>query len=138
VPNQPPFLVEITSLLPLLENLTPLEKEQADAGQGQLEPGLVDCEQAGREPAEAGGFAGADPVFDAGVSAVPGLQVLDGSAPGGVSVAMTWCRQPSMVSNRASWAPGCGRSRRTVNRVPSGKPAAGERSGNLADFGMLA
>ena len=47
--------------------------------------------------------------------------------PGGVSVAMTWWRQPSMVSNKVSWAPGCGRSRRAMNRVPSGNPSAVNR-----------
>lgn len=41
----------------------------------------------------------------------------------GVSVRKTWCRRPSSWSNRDSWAPGCGRSRRTMMRVPAGWPA---------------
>ncbi len=47
--------------------------EQVDAGQGELEPDGVDREGAGREPAEAGVLAAPDPVFDAGVRAVPGF-----------------------------------------------------------------
>src|SRR5512132_2211383 len=38
--------------------------EQVDADQGELEPGGVDGELAGREPAEAGVLAGADAVLD--------------------------------------------------------------------------
>ncbi len=94
------------------------------------EPGLVGREDAGRESAEAGVLAAADAVLDVGVSAVAGLQVLDRSrADGGcrLSVATTWCRQPSTVSNKVSWAPGCGRSRRTRSRVPVGHPAASMR-----------
>ncbi|GAB2949892.1 hypothetical protein GCM10027280_43100 [Micromonospora polyrhachis] len=36
----------------------------------------------GRESAEAGGFAGADAVFDAGVGAVSGFEVLDAAVAG--------------------------------------------------------
>ena len=56
------------------------EGEQAQPG-GQvggegddLQPGLVDRELAGREPAEAGVFGVPDPVLDAGVGAVPGFE----------------------------------------------------------------
>ena len=46
------------------------------------QPGGVDREDAGREPAEAGVLAAADAVLDAGVGAVAGLQVLDRPAAG--------------------------------------------------------
>jgi len=40
--------------------------------------------------------------------------------PGGVSVAITWCRLPAIVSNSDNCAPGCGSSQRTMNLVPGG------------------
>ena len=45
--------------------------EQVDAGEGELQPGGVDREQAGGESAEAGVLAATDAVLDAGVAAVP-------------------------------------------------------------------
>ena len=48
--------------------------EQVDADQGAGEPGLVDREPVGGEAADAGVFAGADAVLDAGVSAVAGIE----------------------------------------------------------------
>jgi hypothetical protein len=54
--------------------------EKADADQGQLEPGGVDGEQAGGEPAEAGVFAGADAVLD------PGMAAAMKSTAGGVAL----------------------------------------------------
>ena len=62
--------------------------EQVDTCQGQLQPGGVDGEQAGREASKAAVLAASDTVFDAGMRAVAGLQVLD-PPPGGVSVAST-------------------------------------------------
>jgi hypothetical protein len=44
--------------------------ELVAGGQGKFGPGGVDRELAGREPAEAGVFAAADAVLDAGVAAV--------------------------------------------------------------------
>gem|GEM_PF-4040496 len=37
-----------------------------------------------------------------------------------VLVANAWYRHPSASSNSESWAPGCGRSRRTITRIPTG------------------
>ena len=54
--------------------------EQVDAGQRELQPCLVDGEDPGGEAAEAGVFAGSDPVLYPGVGAVAGLQVLDRAA----------------------------------------------------------
>jgi hypothetical protein len=51
--------------------------DQVDAGQGELQPGLVDREDPGREPAEAGGFAAADAVFDAGVGAGGKMRIVE-------------------------------------------------------------
>jgi hypothetical protein len=48
--------------------------EQVDGGEGELQPGGVDGEDTGREPAEAGVLAGADAVSDAGVAAVAGFE----------------------------------------------------------------
>jgi hypothetical protein len=78
--------------------------EQVDAAQSEFEPGGVDREHAGGEATEPGVFPAADAVFHTA----------------GVSVAITWWRMPSMVSNRDSCAPGCGFSRRTMNRMPAG------------------
>ena len=56
------------------------EGEQAQPGgqvggdRDDLEPGLVDGELAGREPAQPGVFGVPDPVLDAGVGAVPGFE----------------------------------------------------------------
>lgn len=47
--------------------------EQVGAGQGELEPCLVDGEVAGGEAAEAGGLAASDTVLDAGVCAMADL-----------------------------------------------------------------
>jgi hypothetical protein len=59
--------------------------EQVDADQGEFEPGLVDCELAGREPAEAGVLASADAIFHTGVGSVAQLeQVHRADRPGGV------------------------------------------------------
>src|SRR4029450_12705150 len=55
--------------------------DQVGRGQGELEPGGVDREHPGREPADAGVLCAADPVLDSGVGAVPGLQM--GELPGG-------------------------------------------------------
>ncbi len=103
-----------------VEQQGPGPGEQVDADQGELQPGGVDGEQSGREPAEAGVLAGADPVLDAGVAAVAQFQQLQRAVARGVSVMKTWWRMPSTVSNRLSCAPGWGRSRRTIIRVPSG------------------
>ena len=57
---------------------------------------------------------------------------------GGVSVATTWCRHPSMVSNNDSWAAACGRF--PADQEPGAfRPACGvEQSGDLADLGVFA
>jgi len=57
------------------------QAEQVDAVQGEFEPGGVDRELPGREPAEAGGLAGADAVLDPGVCAVAGVE--ERQLPGG-------------------------------------------------------
>jgi len=49
--------------------------DQVGGQQGELEPGGVEVELAGREPAQPGDLAGADAVLDPGVRPVPGLQV---------------------------------------------------------------
>jgi hypothetical protein len=54
--------------------------EQVGGGHGEFEPGSVDCELPGWEPSEAGGFARADAVFDAGVGPVTDLEELDRQA----------------------------------------------------------
>jgi len=54
-----------------------VSSEQVDASEGEFEPGGVDRESPGWEPAEAGGFAGADAVLDLGVAAVPDFQELN-------------------------------------------------------------
>lgn len=61
--------------------------EQVDAGQRELQLGLVDREDAGPEPAEAGVLAAADAVLDSGVCPVSGLQKLDAAVSGRVSMA---------------------------------------------------
>ena len=54
--------------------------EQVGGGEGEFEPGGVDLEVAGGEPAVAGVLAAADPVLDPGMGAVPGFQ--SGQLPG--------------------------------------------------------
>jgi hypothetical protein len=68
--------------------------------------------------AEAGVFAAADAVLDAGVGAVAGIEVGELAADGvggvcGVVVAVAFFEC-------VSWAPGWGRSRRTIIRIPVG------------------
>lgn len=65
---------------------------QAGELQREFQPCLADGEHAGGKPAEPGVLAAADAVFDAGVGAVAGLQVLDGSA-------FTW-RVPSVMGDQ--------------------------------------
>jgi hypothetical protein len=56
-----------------------------------------------------------------GVRAVPGFQVLDRAVPGwGVGGHDLVAHAIDGVENWVSCAPGCGRSRRTMNRVPAG------------------
>lgn len=42
-----------------------------------------------------------------------------------------------MVSNRDSWAPGCGWSWRTMNRVPARVTVVGHQASQFADLGAL-
>ena len=44
------------------------------------------------------------------------------------------CRNPSIVSNKVSWAPGWGRSRRTINRVGQARRQV-DQVGELDDLG---
>jgi hypothetical protein len=92
--------------------------EQVDRGQGAGQPRLVDREQLRWEAAQPGVLAGADAVFDAGVAAVPGVEpgVLPGTGVGGeagVAPAVAFFDQVQLGT-------GCGRSRRTMIRIPGG------------------
>jgi hypothetical protein len=56
--------------------------DQVDCYESELQPGLVDREDAGGEAPESGVFTAADAVLDAGMGAVTGFQELDGAAAG--------------------------------------------------------
>ena len=53
--------------------------------------------------------------------------------PAAPAVRMAWKRWPSW-SVKESWAPGCGRSRRTITRAPSGQPVSSSRSVSSATW----
>ena len=112
--------------------------EQVDAGQGEFQPGLVDGEQAGGEPAEAAVFAGADAVFYAGVGAVAGFQELDrpaaGRGVGGhdlVAHAFDGVEQGQLRAGVRAFA---------AHDEPGafGVAVGGDEAGDLADFGPVA
>ncbi len=85
------------------------------------QPGGVDGEQAGREPAEAGVLAGADAVLDPGVAAVAQLEQLHRAvAAWGVGDEDLVAHAFDGVEQRSAARRGAGRSRRTIIRVPSG------------------
>ena len=63
--------------------------EQVRGDQGELDPNLVDVGGPGGQVPDAGVLAGPDAVFDAGVSAVPGIE--ERQLPGaGVLVVKAW------------------------------------------------
>jgi len=73
-----------------------------------------------RQVARAGGLQGLDAVFDLSVLAVQDLE--RGDVGSVWSVMKHWKRWPSR-SVKDSCAPGCGRSRRQISRVPCGQPS---------------
>ena len=86
---------------------------------------------------QAGVLPGADGVLHPGLHPVRGVDV--GGLPSqplvaaGRFVAHRLYRHPSSASNRVSWAPGCGRSRRAKRRIVAGQawsssPAGPSRS----------
>lgn len=112
--------------------------EQVDTGQGQLQPGLVDREVSGREPAEAGVLAAADAVLDAGVCPVAGLQELDGSVTGrGVG---RHDLMPPAFDGVEQRQLGAGMRAFPAGQKPGALGPAGrvEQAGDLADFGVFA
>ena len=93
--------------------------EQFGGELDELEPDLVLGERLQRQVAQPGVLEAADAVFGAGAQPVADFQV--GESPtagvGGEQV----IRQPSWSVMR-SWAPGWGRSRRAMIRIPGGQP----------------
>jgi len=92
--------------------------DQVDRGQRACQPRLVDRELPGWEMADAGVFPAADPVLDAGVGAVPGIEPVVLPDRGarrerGVAVAVGGFEQVEL-------RPGVGCSRRTMTRIPAG------------------
>lgn len=87
-------------------------------GEGEFEPRGVRVEGVERQVGGAGRFDCLDAILDHGVLAVKSLQ--RGDVWSGWSVMKHWKRCPSRSVNE-SCAPGCGRSRRQINRVPSGQ-----------------
>jgi hypothetical protein len=90
--------------------------EQVDGDYGGGQPGRVDAEAAAAGPARCRGRSGC--VLYPDVGAVPGVQpgVLPGGGvdgQGGVAVAVGLFDQVELGA-------GCGRSRRTITRVPAG------------------
>ena len=77
-----------------------------------------------RQVAQPGVFGVADAVLAAGAAAVAQFQVGELPALGVGGEAVN--RWPSRSVNR-SWAPGCGRSLRTITRIPAGQPVRSSR-----------
>jgi hypothetical protein len=95
--------------------------EEVDRGEAEFEPGGVDVEVAGGEAAEAGGLAASDVVLDGGMSAVADLQELGGTATGVWGVGEERLMpQAFVLVEQGELGSGCGRSRRTMMRVPAG------------------
>ena len=91
------------------------------AGQGDdLAPDLVLGVTVQRQVAQAGVLGAADPVLAPGPAAVPQLEV--GQLPAAGAGGEAGEPVPVRSVNR-SWAPGCGRSLRTITRIPFGQAA---------------
>ena len=93
--------------------------EQFGGQLDQFEPDLVLGERLQRQVGHPGVLETADAVLGACPQSVAHLQV--GQPPAAVLVANTVIRQPS-ASVMRSWAPGWGRSRRAMIRIPGGQP----------------
>ena len=91
--------------------------------QRDLEPHGVVVKVAKWEVGRAGLLGGADAVLGAGAGAVPALK-FDGVA---VEVGQRDQEACPSWSVKLSWAPGCGRSRRTISRDPWGQPPRSTR-----------
>ena len=116
-----------------------LRPDQQVGGQhGDLEPDLVLVEAVKGQVGQAGVFQAADAVLGSGALAVPDFQVRRADHPV-VLVAKQVIRQPSSSVKR-SCAPGWGRSRRAMTRIPAGQPRSvvGQIAGQLGDLGALA
>jgi hypothetical protein len=93
--------------------------DQVRGGQRELEPGGVDREHPGRNRPRPVSLP--QRMRSSTVACARCRVSSAASCPAGVSVAKAWNRQPWM-SVKVSWAPGCGRSRRTITRIRSGQP----------------
>ena len=94
--------------------------EQVVGGEAELHPDVVVDDVVERQVREARCFGVADDVLGASTLALTAARARRCRSRA-VLVMNAVCRNPSMVSNNDNWAPGCGRSRRTINRVPSGQ-----------------
>jgi hypothetical protein len=94
--------------------------DQVRCDRGELHPGGVDRPFTGRQTAQAGVFGCLDSVLDAGVGAVPGLQKPK------LSDAGVGCERLIPITivglEQRQLGLGCGCSRRTITRMPSGQP----------------
>jgi hypothetical protein len=90
-----------------------------------LKPHLVECELFERELGQAGVFVGADAVLDPGVLAVAALEHRDVLV---APVSEDRLEAVAVVVGEGELRAGCGRSRRTISRDPSGQLERSTRS----------
>ena len=104
-----------------------VQGEEPEPGQqvagdgGGLAPGGVDLVVPGRQMAQAGALP--QRILSSTLAWVRWRASRNWTWPPGVLVAVTWYRLPSCCSNRVSWAPGCGFSRRIRIRMSAGQLA---------------
>ena len=109
--------------------------EQLAGQRDDLAPDLVLGEAVQRQVPQPGVLGAADPVLAPGPRRCRSSR--SASWPRLVLVAKQVNRCPSMSVNR-SCAPGCGRSLRTMTRIPSGQPARSSRPVMFGDPGAVA
>jgi hypothetical protein len=105
------------------QELEPGEQDLPGHRRGQ--PRGVDPEVKGREMADPAVFPGPDRVLDPGLDPVRDVDIGGLAQPAsgvrGPVRGPQGYRQPSPASNRVSWAPGWGRSRRAKTRIAAGQ-----------------